>query len=205
MTTEALSGVLAFPFDADATGRRAADDVACDPRQRLRARIPRIRRLVVRLLGRGDDIDDVVQEVLVQCLRSLPTVRSPATFDEWVTSVTTHVVHGALRGRTRFRRRIECVAEPPDVPAPDGALAGADAVLVRRCLERVQDILEALDPELRAAFVLRVMEEVKLEQVAEWLGVSLATAKRRIAAAEAAFWERALRDPYLSAWMERRS
>lgn len=165
----------------------------------LRGQIPRIRRLVTRLMGRGEDLDDVVQEVLVQCIRSLHTIENPAAVDGWVTSVATFVVRGTLRGRGRFRRRIECVAEPPD--AASEAPGASETVTARMALERVQAALEAMDPTLREVFVLRVLEAVPLEELAAWLGVSLATAKRRVSAAHEAFNAIAQQDPRLSAWI----
>ena len=83
----------------------------------------------------------------------------------------------------------------------EAALQSGSLITARMALERVQAALEAMDPTLREGFVLRVLESVPLEELAAWLGVSLATAKRRVSAAHEAFDAIATQDPRLSAWI----
>ena len=55
----------------------------------------------------------------------------------------------------------------------------------RALLSRVYQVLDRIPVEQRLAWSLRYVEGEKLERVAEQCGCSLATAKRRIAAAHA--------------------
>ncbi len=54
----------------------------------------------------------------------------------------------------------------------------------RALLTRVYEVLDRVSVECRLAWILRYIEGEKLEEVAERCGCSLATAKRRIAAAQ---------------------
>jgi RNA polymerase sigma-70 factor (ECF subfamily) len=56
---------------------------------------------------------------------------------------------------------------------------------VSREVSELYSVLERLPAKLRVPWTLSRVEGAKLEEVAEWCGISLATAKRRIARADA--------------------
>ena len=87
-------------------------------------------------------------------------------------------------------------SELPEVEAP----AAADEEL--EALRRTYAILDELPADERIALALRVIDGMDLADVAAACGVSLATIKRRLQRAEAAFLERARREPSLEGWLE---
>jgi RNA polymerase sigma-70 factor (ECF subfamily) len=91
---------------------------------------------------------------------------------------------------TEFDAMHERTVEPPDAEA-------------RQSLGRFYAILDRLSALDRAAFVLRHVEGMKLEEIGEALGVSLATVKRHLDRAGEVVSRHVERDPALSAYAVR--
>ena len=72
---------------------------------------------------------------------------------------------------------------------------------VPRAVNELNAALDQLDPDLRIAFVLRVIEMQTLEAVAANLDISLATAKRRVRAARLELVAQAARYPALASYL----
>jgi RNA polymerase sigma-70 factor (ECF subfamily) len=83
--------------------------------------------------------------------------------------------------RRRLRQFVGLEQGPVTIEIVDTGLSPEKRAL----LARVYEILDAMPVDQRLAWTLRYVEGEKLEQVAERCGCSLATAKRRIAAAQA--------------------
>lgn len=138
--------------------------------------------IAFRLLGRDDEIDDVVQEVFLAATRSLRKLREPAAIKGWLATVTVRIVRRKLRGR-RLRAFFGAEVEPDY-----GQVVAASqdkALLITRAYQR----LDRLPVDEKIAWMLRHAEGEPLESVAAICGCSLATAKRRIAAAQSALGE----------------
>src|SRR5690606_8056656 len=59
-----------------------------------------VNRLVWRLLGPDGEHEDIVQQVFLQMMRSIATVRTPERLGFWVRSITVNVVRSELRRRS---------------------------------------------------------------------------------------------------------
>ncbi len=137
----------------------------------------RVYRLAYRLTGNQHDAEDLTQEVFVRVFRSLSTY-SPGTFEGWLHRITTNLFLDMVRRkqRIRFDALGEDAAErlPSREPTPSQAFNDAhfDA--------DVQQALDTLAPEFRAAVVLCDIEGLSYEEIAATLGVKLGTVRSRI-------------------------
>jgi RNA polymerase sigma-70 factor (ECF subfamily) len=159
-----------------------------------------VERLVRRILGneRHVDIADVVHDAFVAVFSTVHTLRSPEALVSWVQSVATHTACKAIR-RRRARAWLRFVA-PEDLPDCSVHPPSEEAVEAH---DRTYRILERFSATDRAVFALRFIDGMPLADVAAACGVSLATAKRRIARAEHRFMASALRDPVLAPWVRK--
>lgn len=136
--------------------------------------------VAARLLGRDDnEVEDVVQDVFWIASRRLEAIHSIEAARPWLVTVTVRVVAKRLR-RRKWRRAIGRETDSVEVPAP-GATAEEYALL-----QRMYRVLDTIPSEDRLAWLLRHVEQERLHDVALACGCSLATAKRRIAAAQQA-------------------
>jgi RNA polymerase sigma-70 factor (ECF subfamily) len=60
---------------------------------------PRVRRLLGRLVGRGADLDDLVQETYLRAWRALPRFRGESRFSTWLLRIATNTARTWRRGR----------------------------------------------------------------------------------------------------------
>lgn len=139
--------------------------------------------LAWRLMPNDAELDDLVQDVFVQALSSLPKLTEPAAFGSWLGSIVVRTAHGKIRRRrmlTRLGLRRDTPIDP-DTVVSEAAPAHAAAEL-----KAVYAVLGTLPSEARVALVLRRVEGMKLEEIAVAMDLSLATVKRRLEAAEKA-------------------
>ena len=133
-------------------------------------------RALRRLGVREADVDDVCQEVFVVVHRRL-SFEGRSQLRTWVYGICVRVASD-YRKSARVRR--EVVSE--DVP--DAPVSGHDDVVALRQARALLDgILETLDDDKRAVFVLFEIEGLGMAEVAAAVGVPLQTAYTRLYAA----------------------
>ena len=137
----------------------------------------RVFRLAYRLTGNAHDAEDLTQEVFVRVFRSLPSY-TPGTFEGWLHRITTNLFLDMARRRQRIR--FEGLGDQAVGLLRDGEPTPAQAFDARYLDTDVQQALEALAPEYRAAVVLCDIEGLSYEEIAATLGVKLGTVRSRI-------------------------
>src|SRR5262245_56642909 len=140
---------------------------------------PYVGRIALRLLGSRAEVDDVVQDVFVYAVKGLGKIRDREAVKGWLAAVTVRMVSRRLK-KKRLKRFLGLEAAPgyERIEAP-GATPEERALLAD-----VYDVLDSVDVDARTAWILRYVEGERLDGVASACGCSLATAKRRITAAQ---------------------
>ena len=138
-----------------------------------------VAHIALRIVGRDADVDEIVQDVFLAALTGIDDLREPEAVRGWLATIT---VRKAQR-RLRFNR-LQSWLGLEDEPSYEGAVSRdaspEDAAIVRS----VYKALDTLPVNDRVAWTLRYLQDERLENVAAIIGCSLATAKRRIAAAQ---------------------
>jgi RNA polymerase sigma-70 factor (ECF subfamily) len=140
--------------------------------------VPMVFRLLERALGPGGDAEDLTQDVFLSTFAGLPALRDIRALRSFIYSVALRTLKWELR-RRRVRRILHL---SPNGQLPEVPVRAADSE-ARQLLARFYALLDRLGVNERTAFVLRHMEGFKLEEIAERMGVSLATVKRLVARA----------------------
>lgn len=138
-----------------------------------------------RLGVRPPDLDDVSQEVFLVVHKRLHTFDGSSKLTTWLFGICMRVAT-AHRRRAWFRRETPA-AELPDAgeaPASDRPDALCAAREARATLERV---LDAMDLDKRAVFVMFEIDELPSEEIAGILGVPVGTVWSRLSAARKQF------------------
>lgn len=137
--------------------------------------------VVLRVLGRDHEVDDVVQEVFLDALTGLPKVHTPAAIRGWLKTVAVRKAYRHLR-----RRRVRAFFGLDQPGCYEHLAAPGCGPEEQALLSRVYRLLDRLPVSERLAWTLRYVEGEQVEAVATLCGCSLATVKRRIAAASTA-------------------
>ncbi|HVR20398.1 MAG TPA: RNA polymerase sigma factor [Polyangiaceae bacterium] len=167
------------PLTSDAPDIVASDNVDAF----IKAYSPYVARLAYRLLGRDEEVDDVVQDVFVAFLRFRHDIREPAAVRSWLATTTVRTVHKRLRTRMR---RVRALLRLEGDNSQSEALSHGVSPEDHTALTRIHDALDGVPTKVRIAWVLRYLEQETNEDVARLCRCSLATAKRRIAQANQA-------------------
>jgi RNA polymerase sigma-70 factor (ECF subfamily) len=137
--------------------------------------------VVLRVLGRDHEVDDVVQEVFLDAMSGLPRVHTPAAIRGWLKTVAVRKACRHLR-----QRRVRAFLGLDQPGCYEHLAATGCGPEERALLARVYHLLDQIPVNDRLAWTLRYVEGEQVEAVAALCGCSLATVKRRIAAASAA-------------------
>jgi RNA polymerase sigma-70 factor (ECF subfamily) len=140
-----------------------------------------VNRLVWRLLGADADHHDIVQQVFLKVLQHCDALREPEKLASWVQSITVNTVYEELRKR-EVRRIFLRESQPSEIHP-----SLVHDVEVRDFLLRAKSILDKLPAKERIVFALHILEGQTLHEISATCGYSLATAKRRLAAAHRRF------------------
>ena len=144
--------------------------------QAFRAHAPRLATLALRILGRRDEADDLVQDVFMKAGKWLPRLREPGALQAWLVKVTVRLAWRRLHLR-RFRVTLGLEGSFDYAEAAGhGRVSPEDAAF----MAEVYRILDRIPAGERLAWSLRHVHGERLEDVAKLCGCSLATAKRWI-------------------------
>jgi RNA polymerase sigma-70 factor (ECF subfamily) len=149
---------------------------------------PRLYRLALRLTGRREDAEDLVQETFVRCLPALRNFEGRSRVSTYLIRALGNVWRNRLRTRRRSRlvpwlgRGLEGPIEldpPSTAPRADERLAAAGHA------ERIRAAVVRLEPKRRWTLLLREVEEMSYEQIAEVTDTAVGTVRSRLARARA--------------------
>lgn len=142
--------------------------------------------LVYRLLDDPADANDVVQEVFLKVFRNVSSFRGNSSLKTWIYRIAVNEAHNQRRWFSRHRRKQVGLEEEDehtrnwqDVLCDPGR-SPFDLAAGRETCELVEGALTQINPLFRAAVILRDMEDLSYEEIADVLQVSIGTVKSRI-------------------------
>jgi RNA polymerase sigma-70 factor (ECF subfamily) len=134
-------------------------------------------RLAWRLLGWRGDVEDVVQEVFIAAMLNLKKFRGESGFGTWLMALTVNRCRREQRKRMlrwmlweRWRKEVES----------GGEKAADEAAIVQERSERVRRAVRGLPARYREVIVLRYIEQVPIEEIAEVLHLSRSAVEVRL-------------------------
>ena len=132
-----------------------------------------------RILGRSEDVDDVIQDVFLAVHHDLHNLRDAGCTKGWIATIAVRAARQSLADRAAQRRiseippfELEALGAPPASAEHKADLSGMLQVLL------------ALPPLHRAAWLLKHVDNHPLGSIAALSNCSESTAQRRIRAAE---------------------
>ncbi len=157
----------------------------------------RVYNVVYRYVGNHEDALDLSQEVFVRAYRGLNDFRRQAKWYTWLFSIAANLARNKLRDRHRKGRDQAVSLEMLQEEAPAMAqLAGADADSPRRQAQThemeaiLQQCLTELPDHYRMPFILRTMDGLSYDEIAQALKCPVGTVKSRLNQARKMLHER---------------
>jgi RNA polymerase sigma-70 factor (ECF subfamily) len=150
-----------------------------------------VERLLYHLAPDWQDRADLSQEVWIRVYRNIKRLNEPVKFRGWLSRIATNLFYDELRKRKRVRSPLSLdnprSAEDGEM---DWEIAGdnpspEEELTTREFYEQLHEAIADLPEVFRTTIVLREIEGMPYEEIAEITNVSLGTVKSRIARARA--------------------
>lgn len=164
--------------DAQQQLRRAQAGDRDAIRRLLETHEPQIYRFALRMCDRPEDARDVLQETLLAAFRGLHDFRGEAKLSTWLFQIARSFCSKARRLRTGEPRRMQPLTQVAEQPSD---ASGPDAVAHAREVGAVLQLaLKSLPEHYREVLLLKDVEGLSVEEVADVVGESLAATKSRL-------------------------
>lgn len=157
----------------------------------LRRYQPHVDRVLYHLAPDWHDRADLAQEVWIRVYRNIKRLNEPMKFRGWLSRIATNLFYDELRKRKRVKHPLSLDAPrkmedgeldwevASELPSPDEDLT------TQEFYEQLKLAIADLPEAFRTTIVLREIEGMAYEEIAQITGVSLGTVKSRIARARA--------------------
>ena len=154
----------------------------------------RVFALVFRMLGRRDEAEDLAQEVFVQVFKAIDQFRGDSKLSTWIYRIAVNLCKNRAKYLSRRHANdqddVDAMADRLPFSAAKGVSVGGisrpDELVEGMQLEVVvKRAIAQIEPEFREVLILRDVEDMSYEEIAEVTGLADGTVKSRIHRARA--------------------
>jgi RNA polymerase sigma-70 factor (ECF subfamily) len=141
-------------------------------------------RLLSRMVRDATEVEDITQETFIKAYRALPGFRGESAFYTWLYRIGVNTAKNYLVARKKQPVSSDVQAEDAenyeegdllrDISTPDAELQ------TKQIAQAVNEAVEALPEELRAAITLREIEGMSYEDIAQMMECPIGTVRSRI-------------------------
>lgn len=145
-----------------------------------------IYNLCYRLVNDPADAADVTQEVFLKVFRSIDHFRGQSTLKTWIYRIAVNEAYNHRRWFSRHRKQEVGLEVEDETSRPwlesisDPARDPYELALNEERHQLIESSLREINSDFRAAVILRDLEDLSYEEIAEVLQISLGTVKSRI-------------------------
>ena len=140
--------------------------------------------LALKMTGSEEDAFDISQDAFLRAYSSLDKFRGDSKFSVWLYRLTSNICIDFLRSRRRKGSAsltyLNDEDEEQDFEIPDARFSPETVFEQQQLRRSVSEALDALPTDYREILVLREINGLSYEEIAEVLGVELGTVKSRI-------------------------
>jgi len=146
----------------------------------------RLARLLSRFIRDPAEVEDIAQETFIKAYRALPSFRGDSAFYTWLYRIGVNTAKNFLVSQGRKfptsvsgldaeeAENFEGADQLREVNTPETELMG------KQVAQTVNQVLEVLPEELRTAIILREIEGLSYEEIAEIMNCPIGTVRSRI-------------------------
>lgn len=159
-------------LERDLVGRAATGDPGAQ-RALYDRHVERVYRLAHRMTGDDDLAADITQDTFIRAFERMGEFRQESAFGTWLHRIAVTTALVAIRSRKRRDRRFGPLDEASAIGQPDSH----GEVLLR---DRLHAAIDGLADGYRTVFVMYELEGYSHQEIADTLGVAVATSKGQL-------------------------
>jgi RNA polymerase sigma-70 factor (ECF subfamily) len=144
----------------------------------------KVLKLVGRFVSDQAEAEDVAQEAFIKAYRALPSFRGDSAFYTWLYRIAINTAKNALVSSRRRPIDFDLDLQDPEQYDRQALLKESDTpegvALTEEIRTTVEKAIEQLPEDLRTAIVLRELEGMSYEEIAEAMDCPVGTVRSRI-------------------------
>lgn len=139
------------------------------------------------LSKKRENIADLTQEALMRMARGLVNLKNPKTFKSWLNQIVTNLFYDELRKTTRKPQLVSIDNESDETgyytQIPDSRHKPAEKAMSMELDTMIRNEIQSLPEHFRIAIILRELQGLSYDEIAEATHTTIGTVKSRIARA----------------------
>ena len=144
----------------------------------------KVSALIARFVNDPQEVEDVAQEAFIKAYRALPRFRGDSAFYTWLYRIAVNTAKNYLAAQRRRPTDIELDMQDPDQYGLHAKLKETDTpeavALSHELQETLEQAIDALPDDLRTAIILRELDGMSYEEIAETMDCPVGTVRSRI-------------------------
>jgi RNA polymerase sigma-70 factor (ECF subfamily) len=141
-------------------------------------------RILYKILRHDEDTQDALQDTFVSAYRALPRFRQDARFSTWLYRIATNAALMKARARRTNLVSLDHPTEDPDAQnaweLPDWSATPDEEIMTSETRRIMEEAIQALPPEQRAAFVLHDIQDLSSAETAQAMGITVSAVNSRL-------------------------
>src|SRR5215217_829152 len=133
-----------------------------------------------KFVGKHDEAEDLTQDIFLKIFKALRTFDRRANFQTWIVSISRNLCIDHYRSVRKERQTIAREVDTNDLQPASSDRTPYAAAEHQDLRETLRQALHVLPPTLRTAVVLRDLQELSYQEIAERLELPEGTVKSRI-------------------------
>lgn len=144
----------------------------------------RVINLVSRYVRDVTDAQDIAQEAFLKAYRALPNFRGDSAFYTWLYRIAINTAKNHVASRARRPQEVQPIGSDDETYDLDDALKETDTpenlLLTDEIQETILNAIDELPEDLRVAIILREVEGLSYDEIAETMTCPIGTVRSRI-------------------------
>ena len=144
----------------------------------------RIYRLLLTILRDHDAADTLTQECFLRAYRKRASFRGESSVETWLVRIAVNLARDHVKSRRQaFWKRLFSTGgaeEAVTLEVPDARASPERALLAREEMAAVWSMVDELSPQQRTIFLMRFVEEMTLEEIAQAMELEVGTVKSHL-------------------------
>jgi RNA polymerase sigma-70 factor (ECF subfamily) len=136
--------------------------------------------IAYKFVGKHDEAEDLTQDVFLKIFKSLNTFDRRANFQTWLISVSRNLCIDHYRSVRKERETMNRDVDPAELTPASTTVSPYARIELRDRVELLRHALGKLAPTLRTAVMMRDIQELSYQEIADRLSLPEGTVKSRI-------------------------
>ena len=141
-------------------------------------------RVLYKILHHEEDTQDALQDTFVSAYRALPRFRQDAKFSTWIYRIATNAALMKARARKHNLVSLDHPTEEDGAQSawdlPDWSATPDEEIMTDETRRIMEDAIQALPTEQRAAFVLHDIQDLSSADTAQAMGITVSAVNSRL-------------------------